>query len=107
MDDIKLPAGCIKVEGPAELANALDELLSQSLADKEFSHDAHYVFYQLGQQQALIKIDMSEKPFQFWYGDLLGRPATRAVKETIAKFLTNKCGETDLFIEVEEQEQGE
>lgn len=105
MEDIKLPAGCVKVEGPEGLTKALDTLLSQCLEDKEFASKMHFLLYQLGNQRALIKIDMSEKPYHFWYGDLLGRPATRVVKETIARFLTDKCGEKDLFIEIEDGEE--
>src|SRR5690348_15550876 len=96
MDNLKLPDGCMSVEGPAELAQSLDALLLKCTAEPAYANEPHYFFYQLGNQKALIKVDMSERPFLFWYGDLLGRPATRAVKETIAKFLYEKCGEYEL-----------
>lgn len=38
-------------------------------------------------QKALIKVDLREKPYQFWYADLLGRNAPQNVKRTIAEFL--------------------
>lgn len=36
---------------------------------------------------------MTQTPYHFTYSDLLGRPATNAVKDTIANFLWEKCGE--------------
>jgi hypothetical protein len=96
MEKSRLPAGCISAEGPSGLQHVLEDLLTKCIADKQFAAKEHYVLYQLGQQKALLKIDMSEKPYLFWYGDYFGRPATKAVKETIARFLYEKCGETDI-----------
>jgi hypothetical protein len=52
----------------------------------------HFILYQLNQQQSLIKIDTSESPYQLWYYDLMGRPATNTVKDVVAQFLKEKCG---------------
>lgn len=52
----------------------------------------HFILYQLNQQQSLIKIDNSEQPYQLWYYDLMGRPATMAVKNAVSQFLQEKCG---------------
>jgi len=82
----------ILAEGPEGLTKALTQLLDQSGKDASFAADPHYVLYQLGNQKSLIKIDMSEKPFYFWYYDLLGRPATNGVKDTIARFMKEKFG---------------
>jgi hypothetical protein len=89
----------IPAHGPEGLAKVLDNLLEQSQKEREFAFTEHYILYQLGSQKSLIKVDMSQPPFQFWYYDLLGRPATRIVKEVIARFLWEKCGEREQFFE--------
>lgn len=74
-------------EGPDGLMNVLDGFRHQA------AHaEPHYILYRLNSQESLIKIDFSKEPYQFWYYDLLGRPATNAVKNTIANFLSEKCG---------------
>ncbi|OGT64188.1 MAG: hypothetical protein A3J38_02305 [Gammaproteobacteria bacterium RIFCSPHIGHO2_12_FULL_45_9] len=83
------------VDGPEGLASALTDLFEQSKNDPVFAAEGHYLLYQLGQQKSLIKVDMSVQPFQFWYYDLLGRPATAAVKETVASFLLDKASERE------------
>jgi hypothetical protein len=86
-------------EGPIELSAVLNNLLEKAQQDSSFAMADHYVLYQLGSQQSLIKVDLSQRPFQFWYYDLLGRPATAAVKKTIAQFLWDKCGEAELYLQ--------
>lgn len=97
IEKIELPPHIV-ANGPEGLAQVLAELLEECLQDVDFASREHYVLYQLGSQQSLLKIDMSKQPYQFWYYDLLGRPATRAVKETIARFLWEKCGEKEAFL---------
>lgn len=99
MLDNELPSDCINAEGAEGLRKELDQLWDKSQNDPVFAAMPHYILYRLNQQKALIKVDMSERPVQFWYHDLLGRPATRIVKKTIAQFLMEKCGETDSFLQ--------
>lgn len=82
----------ITAEGPESLTDILNNLLAESQANSLVANKEHYVLYQLGQQKSLIKIDASKIPFRFWYYDLLGRPITSVVKETITNFLWDKCG---------------
>jgi len=97
MDTANIPADYILAEGPEGLSQVLDGLL---IKYEQGAKDVpYYVLYKLGGQQSLIKVDISKKPFQFWYCDLLGRPATRTVKETIARFLWEKCGEKERYAE--------
>jgi hypothetical protein len=98
MEDMSLPAYTI-AEGPEGLAHELENLLEKCQQDTDFAGQEHYVLYQLRDQKSLIKIDMSQKPYLFWYYDLLGRPMTRIVKETIARFLWEKCGEKERFLQ--------
>lgn len=79
-------------EGPQGLMEVLDHCRRQAQQDESFRLEPHYILYRLNAQQSLIKIDFSEEPYQFWYYDLLGRPATNTVKNTIADFLWEKCG---------------
>ena len=81
--------------GPEGLRQVLEDLLKKSNQDAAFAAEPHFVKYQLGSQQSLIKVDMSEKPFLFWYCDLMGRPVTKAVQYTVAEFLWEKCGEKE------------
>jgi len=98
MQDNLLPSNYILAEGPEGLNKVLDELLEKSDQDPIFATSEHYILYQLRDQKALIKVDTSKKPFHFWYYDLLGRPATRLVKATIAEFLWEKCGAKELYL---------
>lgn len=79
-------------EGPHGLMDVLVNFRGQAQQDELFRSEPHYILYRLNAQQSLIKIDFSEEPYQFWYYDLLGRPATNTVKNTIADFLWEKCG---------------
>ncbi|MFZ2315987.1 MAG: hypothetical protein WAW86_10085 [Gammaproteobacteria bacterium] len=93
MEYADLPKDYIKAEGPDGLRSALDNLLINQASPSQ------YILYQLGNQQSLIKVDLSTKPFQFWYYDLLGRPATRIVKETLARFAWEKGGEQEWYLQ--------
>jgi hypothetical protein len=85
-------------QGPAGLKNILDTYLVSLQNDSHFAEATHYILYQMGDQQALIRVDMSTSPFHFKYCDLFGRPATKSVKETIAKFLWDNCGEKERYL---------
>lgn len=87
------PFEYLVANGPDGLANVLETLFYRCQTDEQFAAEEHYILYQLGNQKSLIKTDMSVQPFQFWYYDLLGRPATKIVKETIGRFLWEKGGE--------------
>lgn len=99
MPENKLPIEYVLAEGPQGLAKVLNAFLAKTkdqALDPAFSANTeHYILYQLGNQNSLIKVDMSKQPYQFRYFDKLGRPATKAVKETIADFLWNQCGEKE------------
>jgi hypothetical protein len=88
----------IPAQGPEGLKSVLEDLLEKSKKDPVFAEKEHYIYYQIGEQKSLIKVDMSSNPVTFWYFDLLGRPATRIVKKTIADFLWEKCGEKERFL---------
>ncbi|RDI48660.1 hypothetical protein [Aquicella lusitana] len=92
-----LSAEYILAEGPDGLAKVLDSLLEESRKDRAFAEEEHFILYKLGNQKAVIKVDTSEVPFHFWYFDLLGRPMTGVVKQTIADFLWDKCGEKERY----------
>ena len=91
MEYTDLPTDYIKAEGPEGLRSLLDNLL--------INQESKYILYRLGNQQSLIKVDLSTKPFQFWYYDLLGRPATRIVKEALARFAWEKGGEKEWYLQ--------
>ena len=82
----------MKVVGPSGLQQALEDLYKKVKNDPEFAANEHYIMYTLSNQQSLIKVDMSQRPFQFWYKDILGRPATAtpSVMKTIENFLAEK-----------------
>jgi hypothetical protein len=84
-------------DGPQGLMDVLETFRLQAEQDAVFRAKEHYIMYQLKAQQSLIKVDMSEQPFQFWYYDLLGRPMTNVVKDTVAEFLWEKCGIKDQY----------
>lgn len=95
---MEIPSDHIIAEGPEGLEKVLEELLEKSKSDPIFATQDHFILYQLGNQKSLIKIDMSQQPFRFWHYDLMGRPATFAVKDTIARFLWEKCGEKEKYL---------
>lgn len=97
MESDILPFPYVLAEGPEGLNEVLNSLLTQAQKDHAFASTGHYIVYQLGDQKSLIKVDFNHSPFQFWYYDLLGRPITRVVKETIAQFLWEKGGEKERF----------
>jgi len=82
------------VEGSDGLMKVLDQFLDEYRQGKALD-TPRYVLYQLGSQRSLIRVDIDQLPFRFWYCDLLGRPATITVKRTIAAFLLDKCGEKE------------
>jgi hypothetical protein len=87
----ELLVGAITADGPDGLMQVLDQLRVKSeqvTQDKEF-----VILYQLGSQRSILKVDFNQKPYHFFYKDLLGRPMTKAVEQTIAQFLSNHCGE--------------
>lgn len=83
--------------GPTGLKEVLNLLLNKAKFDPSFAANDHYILYMLGDQESLIKADMSQKPFQFWYYDLLGRPATPNVVKTIDAFLAENGDAHDIF----------
>lgn len=95
MENEDLASQYIIAEGPNGLRAALNDLLEKVKQDPSISTTKQTILYKLGNQTSLIKVDTSQIPFHFWYIDLLGRPATRMVKETIAEFLWEKCGEKE------------
>lgn len=85
-------------EGPVALRGLLDSYLSKAQHDESFASVGHYILYTVGDQRSLIRVDTSTVPFHFRYCDLLGRPATKSVRETIARFLWERCGEKERFL---------
>jgi len=85
-------------QGPNGLREVLDSYFTKSQNDPTFAQVGHYILYTLGEQRSLIRVDTSAIPFHFRYCDLLGRPATRSVKEIIARFLWDKCGEKERYM---------
>lgn len=69
----------LSVQGPDSLYVMLKRLSR--------SQGSQYILYQLDGQKSLIKVDTSREPFEFWYCDLLDRPATKGVKKAIARWL--------------------
>ena len=95
--DADVMANAISAQGPEGLMFVLDQLLKKTqnnpLGVKEF-----VVLYQLGNQRSIIKVDFNQQPCHFSYQDLLGRPITKAVENTIAEFLWTKCGERERYL---------
>jgi hypothetical protein len=94
----------ILANGPAGLEEVLAELLARTKNDEAFASEFHYVLYELGNQRSLIRIDTTQFPFKFWHFDLMGRPATKVIRETIARFLLEKCGLKEKYLEEDEME---
>jgi len=91
MQNEKMPE-VMTVEGPEGLMAALNSLYEKTHLDPSLPTE-YYLLYRLGGQKSLIKVDMKAEPTVFWYSDLLGRPATQLVKDTINQFLLSKFGE--------------
>jgi len=98
-NDEEIAKKYIPAFGPEGLRLVLESLLEKSKSDPVFAAKEHYIMYQLGGQKSLMKVDMSQPPFQFWYYDLLARPMTKMVEETIADFLWEKCGEKERYLQ--------
>jgi hypothetical protein len=90
--------GYIVAKGPEGLTAVLDDLLAQSKADPGVKEKDHYILFELGSQKSLIKMDMTVTPFLFWHYDLLGRPATATIKEVLARFAWEKCGQKESYL---------
>ena len=90
-----IPNDYIIADGPEGLIKVLNELLEKSKNDSTFAQQKHYVLYQLGNQKSMLRVDTDKGPFTFWHYDLMGRPATQAIKETIANFLREHWGEEE------------
>lgn len=95
---VDIPNDSIVAEGPEGLEKVLNELLEKSKQDPAFASQEHNILYKLGSQKSLIKVNTSQMPFKFWHYDLMGRPATTVVKETIARFVWEKCGEKERYL---------
>jgi len=91
----EIPNDYIIAEGPAGLRQVLEDLYAKTTSDPVFATEEHFVLYQLGNQKSLIKVDTGKTPFDFWHYDLLGRPATAPVKETLKQFMFEKWGVTE------------
>jgi|GEM_PF-3211336 len=89
--------GYILAKGPEGLQGVLGEVLNKTTADPAFKAQPHYILYEIGNQKSLIKMDFKQWPVVFWYYDLLGRSATSNVKEVLAKFAWEQCGEKEWF----------
>lgn len=88
----------------AGLRAELDSILAKSTQNAAYAAESHYVKFQLGGPQGLqafIKIDMSSKPFLFWYCDLDERAVSPAVRKTIADFLWEKGGEKEKYLDLD------
>lgn len=99
-DEVKIDY--IAATGPEGLWEVLNSLLEKVRTEKITGPAEFYIRYILGSQTSLIKVDMNAEPVQFWYYDLLGRPVTKAVRETIGRFLWEKCGEKERFEPIKE-----
>lgn len=65
--------------GPEGLKDVLTRLL------KDLSKESQYIFYTIGNQESLIRVELAKQPYQIYYNDKLGRPAPELVKKTIAE----------------------
>lgn len=89
--------GYIVAQGPEELEKILNQLLEKNKLDLNRQQKEEFILYELGYQKSMIKMDMAEWPVVFWHYDLLGRPATSVVKDIIARFAWEKCGEKEWY----------
>lgn len=94
----ELPPDYDIAEGPDGLMSVLEGLLAKANQDPAFIAQDHFILYQLGNQKSIIKVDMTQTPYHFIYNDLLGRPATNVVKDTIVRFLWERCGEEERYL---------
>ncbi|MBA3661664.1 MAG: hypothetical protein H0W64_08055 [Gammaproteobacteria bacterium] len=102
MQSSNLTEDYIIANGPEGLKEVLQALFEKASNDPDFATVDHFVLYELGDQRSLIKVDTAKEPYQFWYNDLLGRPATKIVRETIADFLWEKFGDGEISLKDEE-----
>lgn len=74
------------VAGPEALKAALVRLWEACQNSPEIAKQDHYLLYQRGNQQSVLKIELNKKPFQFWYCDRDGRPMMPLMKRELANF---------------------
>ncbi len=74
------------VEGPEALTAALNQLWQACQNSPVLASEDHYLLYQRGKQQSVLKVDVQQKPFQFWYCDRDGRPMPRSITQALATF---------------------
>lgn len=83
----------IPIAGVQGLREKLEEFFLQAKDNSNVKRQPHYLLYQNGAQQSLIKVDMSQPSCQFHFYDVQGRPANNPEKRAIAEFLWKTCGE--------------
>lgn len=84
-------------EGPDGLKALLDSYFERAQNDSAFKAEPHFIVFHHGNQESVIKVDMTESPCLFWYYDMLGRAITPSVREVMARFLWDRCGESKRF----------
>lgn len=88
--------------GPEGLGALLVQILEQVKENPSLAKRDHYILYKFASQQSLIQVDTTQVPFHFQYSDLLGRPATAAVKDAVAKFLW-ESGERERYTKLADE----
>ena len=82
-----------ELSGETELKDFLREKAASGSAEE------HYIKYQFNECQSLIKVDMREQPFQFWFYDLQKRPALQKNhKKIISEFLAEHGQKDDISV---------
>jgi hypothetical protein len=78
----------IEASGQQGLRDVLDALQHLVTNDAEYRSKQHLIKYRFGDRTSILKVDMSEKPYQFWYFNLdMRRALEGADKNVIADFL--------------------
>lgn len=91
------------VQGPEELASTLREIKQRAAADPQFALEKHVIPYRVGNLDATVTEHTSQTPIRVEYFDPKMRPAPMPVKEMIAKFFWDECGERDRYLQEHEQ----
>jgi hypothetical protein len=86
------PQVTFEVNGRIQLAQELEHWLADNFLNSNSSSACFE--YSHGQQRSIFKVDISEQPFQLWYGDLSGRPANGADKAIFAQFVWDHDAKT-------------
>ena len=92
------------VDGSKELTRLLCDYLEWSRQDQSFANNDHHILYRCGDQASLIRVETRAIPFSLYYCDLSGRPAPRVVKEAVARFLWDRCGEKEKYTNRDDHE---